>query len=634
MRGYHVGQVYSQADGAWSFPARDDLDSTLGKIDPSLVREIRVVPGPYAVEFGPGLAFLDIVTEETPRYEDGTEVHSRTGYTFRGNGGQSLGHQTVLGGGPDFGFIVSYGLRTGSDYTAGNGEKVPSSYRNQNLLAQFGFDLADQSRFEITYQLLDQGNTEYCGQFFDIAALDMDAVNLRYVNESPEAGWSRLQVEGWFHRTAFAGNTRNASKAAIMDRVERALEANLGDPLGSVLFRGATFGSLVSQGARAAVTFGEEEEVRFTLGGDVRQLDQRIRERYELERTMPPDLQRFETNLPATRLSSPGLFCRIEVPWCEWWTTTAGVRCDAVRVDADPGDVRAGSSLPTGVPLTQEDLLKAAFVAQEIRLDEHWTTRLSGGRAERPPTPIERYADGLFLGILQSGFTRVIGNPSLSNETAWQADLTLAAEYELFRGSATVFHSWIDDYVTYSVSPVVDPTGARILTSRSTRRATLAGFELQGEVDLTGRSAAFGGLSYVDGRDRQLNAPLPSIAPLEGRLGVRVKDACDGQYWGLEFGSRIVDDQDRLGTLVTDAGGRMVVEQPTAGFATVYLRGYFNLTEACHLTAGVDNLFDRSYLEHLNLRLPSQTVAGGDPILAELCRAPGVTPYVGLEWTR
>ena len=63
------------------------------------------------------------------------------------------------------------------------------------------------------------------------------------------------------------------------------------------------------------------------------------------------------------------------------------------------------------------------------------------------------------------------------------------------------------------------------------------------------------------------------------------------------------------------------------------MRGFYNITEDLHLLAGIENLFDRTYLEHLDLRLPVQPVAAGDDIAAFSVLSPGITPYIGVEWT-
>ncbi len=128
IRGYEFNEIYSQANGAYWFPVREDLDSMLSKVDPGMVQNVVVIPGPYGVQYGPGLSFIDIEMSDTPRYDDGPGSDYRANGNIRTNGGQLYGRLTAEGGSDDYGYRISYGHRTGDDYTAGNGLSIPSSY--------------------------------------------------------------------------------------------------------------------------------------------------------------------------------------------------------------------------------------------------------------------------------------------------------------------------------------------------------------------------------------------------------------------------------------------------------------------------------------------------------------------------
>ena len=58
-------------------------------------------------------------------------------------------------------------------------------------------------------------------------------------------------------------------------------------------------------------------------------------------------------------------------------------------------------------------------------------------RTQRPPTLTELYADGPFLGLLQPGLDRVIGDPHLQPEQNYQFDIGLRADYGWVRGGVT-----------------------------------------------------------------------------------------------------------------------------------------------------------------------------------------------------
>lgn len=641
IRGFRQGQIYAQADGALWRPAREDLDSMLSKISPSSISGIRVINGPYGVTQGPGFAFIDVATADTPRYDCGPETHNIFGLNYRTNGNGWYGYETVEGGSTNYGFRFGYGNRNGIDYEAGNGERIPSSYLNQDFLAQFGYDLNPFQHLEFRYQHLDQTDTEYFGKFFDLDALVVDGFNLRLVDESPSGPWTRFVVEGWYNRTDFHGDTGDPTtvngKTLTIDRVERALERALGGPE-AVFFWGDTNGFLASTGARAAMTFGEEDEANLTFGTDVRYLTQRINEHFNSASSGTngtniglADLDDFGTNQPLGSLVDPGAFVEFGLPWRSYWKTTIGARVDWLHTDAREAEIRSDSSLPGfDADMARNNTMYAFFLNNEVDLDEYWSVDAGFGHAHRAPTLTERYADGLFLGLFQNGFTRVIGDPFLNPERAWQVDLGLKGDYGDVRGGVRGFYTWILDYATFDVAQVGagGPLGAQLAHSTSSDLATLAGFEIDGAIDWNDYVTLFGSLAYVEGRDQDLDVPLTGIYPLEGRVGIRLHDASEENRWGVEFFGRVVDDQDRLGAL-RSGPGLVTVEEATPGFTVWHLRGYWAATRNVRFTGGIENVFDRNYLEHLDLRLPASAI---DAIPELRLLAPGITPYVGMEW--
>ena len=187
IRGYRFGEIYTQSAGEYYLPVRLDLDSMLSKIDPYLMQNVTVIPGPYGLRYGPGFSFIDVQSMDTPRSNCGTQWNNRFSLLTRGNGSQILGSDTLSGGGQNYGFITNYGLRTGADYRAGNGQLIPSSYHSQNALLQLGWDTAN-GRVEARYNRLDMWNTEYALQFFDISSLRTDSFNLNYNGVDPTTG--------------------------------------------------------------------------------------------------------------------------------------------------------------------------------------------------------------------------------------------------------------------------------------------------------------------------------------------------------------------------------------------------------------------------------------------------------------
>jgi outer membrane receptor protein involved in Fe transport len=161
----------------------------------------------------------------------------------------------------------------------------------------------------------------------------------------------------------------------------------------------------------------------------------------------------------------------------------------------------------------------------------------------------------------------------------------------------------------------------------NTDLATFCGAELQADYDVTDAIGVFGNLSYIEATDRTRNGhfatteatpgtpsqrvygqprgffsgiagpeeePLPAIAPLTSRLGVRLRDPVDPKHYGLEVSTRLVRRQTRVAA--------SLLESPTPGFNVWDLRTYWQATRHCLLIAGVENFTNANYREHLDFR--------------------------------
>ncbi|HUE73332.1 MAG TPA: TonB-dependent receptor [Pirellulaceae bacterium] len=636
VRGYHIGQVYAQGEGIWWNPVRPDMDSMLGRLDPRMIDRLDVIPGPYSVRYGPGFAFIDADLADTPRYYNGCEWHNRSGYTIRANGPQHYAVDTFYGGSANYGYIINYGYRNGADYLAGNGQRIPSSYLLNNVSSQFGVDLAQESRLELRYDFLDQRDTQIPGQFFDIDELESHAFLVSLIDEQCSAPWTRFRLDAWHHRTPMRGSVGNDSAFQIQDRVSAALQ-NAGNE--NVTFQGFTNAKLVSSGGRAEALFGEPDSAQLRTGVDLRHVRQSIEESFPIGSITPFPIG---TQLLPSEMFNPGMYAELGLPMTSYWTTRWGARVDYVHTTGyleDPSD----TSIPFPDDLKQDDTLYAFYMMNDLQLTDVLTASIGFGEAQRPPTLVERYADGVFVSVLQSGFTRVIGDPRLAPEKLWQLDGGLYADYGDLRGSITAYHAWIQDYITYRGGEVRDPTGALLVRYVSTPLATLTGFEFKTEKDLSSSWTAFIAGHYVQGHDQTLDAPLPGISPLEGIAGLRWHSAEDPDRLGAEFLLRAVDAQNRLGVIrlgnLFDTNEQSTVEQVTGGFTVVHVRGYWVPDEEKRLriVGGVENLFDRTYLQHLDLRLAGggggPPPSGLGPFGRAFAYAPGITPYLGIDWT-
>ena len=143
--------------------------------------------------------------------------------------------------------------------------------------------------------------------------------------------------------------------------------------------------------------------------------------------------------------------------------------------------------------------------------------------------------------------------------------------------------------------------------------ARIMGGELGLAYDLNSHWNTDATLAYAWGKNSSDGQPLPQMPPLEARLGLGYEQ----NNWSAGALWRVVAEQNRI-----DEGKGNVVGQDmdkSAGFGVFSLNGAYRLNENLKFSAGVDNLFDKAYAEHLNLAgnaafgFPADSIAINEP---------------------
>jgi iron complex outermembrane receptor protein len=233
----------------------------------------------------------------------------------------------------------------------------------------------------------------------------------------------------------------------------------------------------------------------------------------------------------------------------------------------------------------------------------------------RSPSALERYADR-FPAVKFQTAAEFVGNPHLVPEKSVElnAGTTLrAAEAAV---TLDVFLRNVDDYITVAPDPnlakrlPISPD--QIFRYVQADAARFAGF------DLTAISAAGpwidlrGGWSYVRADDVLFGEPLFGVPPFEQQYAIDVHNPARTRW--LEVLVTSTAAQERV------AATRF--EVPTEGWTTIDLMAGVRMNDGLTLRAGVQNLTDQYYVNHLNSFNPFTRQR-----IAEL----GRSAYIGAE---
>jgi iron complex outermembrane receptor protein len=255
-----------------------------------------------------------------------------------------------------------------------------------------------------------------------------------------------------------------------------------------------------------------------------------------------------------------------------------------------------------------------------VKLDYEITDDLSVGigyaHKSRAASYIERY---LWIPLeINSGLgdlNNYVGNLNLDSEISDQIELSLEWKFERGFFAPRIFYRSVDDFIqgVAATDPDVilvsgaangDPTPMQFINTD----ATLYGLDAVFRYELVRSVILDATFNYVRGENDSLNDDLYRIAPLNGRIALTY----DRDAWSVTVESVLAAEQDKISrTIVLDEPRSS--NDSTAGYGVVNLYGQWSSGNGFHIRAGVENIFDKDYTNHLagfNRVTPSDVALG------------------------
>lgn len=329
------------------------------------------------------------------------------------------------------------------------------------------------------------------------------------------------------------------------------------------------------------------------------------------------DTGRRQTTINDGSRDRLGGYAEWQADWSPRWHTLLGVRADAVWADTGPVENYFPAAKPDAVAFNAnrraiDDLDLDATAAIRFTPNEGSAYEIGAARKNRAPNLIERYLwTPLSASAGQADGRTYLGNLDLDPETAWQFNLTAGWQGSRWRAKVSPFYTLVEDYIQGRPIARLDATKQPVLQYQNLDRAELYGVDASAEWEFVKHFTLGGLLSYVRGRDCEYDDNLYRIAPLRGRVDLTWRS---GRFEsGIE--GVLVARQDEVAAY----NG----EPPTPGYALMNLRAGWNVTRRLTLQAGVDNVLDEFYADHLG---GINRVAGSDVAIGQ--RLPGLGRFV------
>ena len=256
-------------------------------------------------------------------------------------------------------------------------------------------------------------------------------------------------------------------------------------------------------------------------------------------------------------------------------TVKTGARRDYFNTHSGELTTFLGAPLDTSNS-QRDDITNSGFIRIEKEIHGDAIAFISLANGERPASNLERASF--------NGF-------NLKKEKNREINIGLNVSRPTWQGSITVFGSRINDYIL--VSQGINSQNVDV---------DRVGTEFDVTKQITPQWRLFGNLAWIRAENLtghgQGSVPLAQTPPLDSRFGLIFQQGT----FSLTLAGRAVMKQDRIDP---GYGNSLGIDNPTPtpGFETANMSMSWRPIKQTQLSMGIENIFDRTYYEHLSRRI-------------------------------
>lgn len=516
------------------------MDAPTAYIFPEIYDKVTVVKGPQTVLYpGHGSA-------ATVRFEKEQKTYDKPGYDVHASGlvGSFGRHDEIVDATTgDKGYFVNFaGSNSHSqDYKDGNGNKVHSQYSRYSASTTLGLTPDDNKRFELT-ALRSNGYADYPDRSVD---------GKKFLREN----------------LTFKSQVKNISD--LIEKIDFQLSDNFVD---HVMQRDDTMGGAfmgvrhATQASRLTFDLNLATNLKAKTGFD-----------YSISKHSSDSMGSTPFNVDA-ELENHAVFTELTKKLSDKDSVIGGVRLDHWRAYDNEGANMANVVSSTRGK-SRSDNLFSGFARYESVLS--FIPNAKGyvglGRSERMPDYWE---------LISNSSNSTQQFLTLNTEKTNQLDLGVIQKTDSSLMSASLFYNKISDYVLVNWGAMGN--------SVSNIDATTYGGELSAVQYLMPKWKLGTSVAYTHGKNDTANKPLAQIAPLEGRISLNYEEG-KFTHGGV---LRLVAAKDKYDANNGGIAGYDIGK--TGGFGIFSLNTTYKRDKRTTISAGVDNLFDKTYAEFIS----------------------------------
>ncbi|WP_346534678.1 TonB-dependent copper receptor [Acinetobacter sp. 8_A20231192] len=563
FRGMFGSRIKILTDGTENLGACPNrMDAPTSYISPESYDRISVIKGPQTVQYANTGSAATVLFERQLEKLTSEKPYRGQASVLLGSYGR-IDHNVEAAIGDEKKYIRLNANRSESNsYQDGDGNTVPSAWKKWNADVALGFTPDENTWVELTGGKSD-GESLYAGRSMDGSQFARESLGLRFEKKNITDVIKKIE-----------GQVNYSYNDHIMDNFSLRQPELKHDHETHEIYLDKSAMQVTRRTLNSRLAMTTEWNKWSLITGIDSQFNKHGGSMSSPKMNMP-----FSQDM---RFQSYGAFGELGYQWSENSKLVTGARLDQVKIDALKLNVDRSETLPS------------AFIRLENQHPEHDAKSYIGlGYVERVPDYWELFSTAHGnSGMLKPTFN------DLDTEKTLQLDMGYQQQHGALNTWASAYVGLINDYILMSYHN--HPTsgehdhGSSFSAGAKNVDATIAGAEAGIGYQFTDHIQADLSAMYAWGKNTTDDKPLPQISPLEGRLNIRY--VADKYNLGLLW--RAVAEQSRVSLHQGNIVGYDL--KPSKGFSTLSLNGSYNLRKDIDVSVGIDNVFDKTYTEHLN----------------------------------
>ncbi|WP_127478241.1 TonB-dependent copper receptor [Sulfurivermis fontis] len=549
------------------------MDPPTAYIYPEAFDKVTVIKGPQTVLYGP------VGSAGTVLFERDPVRFTAPGWNAYGSalfGSFGRNDQVLSASGGSASFYLRGGVTRSEmdDYEDGDGKTVHSRYERWSNDLALGWTPDADTTVELSTVNSD-GEAAYADRSMDGTKFERENWGVKFERRNVSDVVEKVQAHAYYNYVDH-----------VMDNYSlRTFTPSMMMPNPAV-----SNPDRETTGLRLATTLRAGADTQAVVGIDQQRNIHTIRS--TMNQTMMPyeDMARVED----ARFDNIGVFGEIEYLAGDVDRIVTGLRADQWHAEDKRATVRVGMmSVPNPTAnMARDKTLASGFLRHEHDFSAGTTGYVGIGHSERFPDYWELISANKQSETTISAF---LTRP----EKVTQLDVGMIREAGPWHLSVAGFINQIDDYILIDTQFPGKEGTAIVRNVAANTWGTEAGLAWT-----SGRWKLDGSLAYVQGNNATDNTPLAQLPPLELHLGAEYSTGT----WSLGGLVRKVARQDRV-----DVGAGNIVGQDigtTDGFTVLSINGSWKPNKTVLVSAGIDNVTDQTYAEHISRAGNSVMITG------------------------